>query len=187
MKFFYYANILGYSLFSIIVFAREYPLGKPIIKEGMEIQGVYLQPITMDIQKGQHHAISPHLPADKADIHLEADIHAVEENINGFAEGDWIPYLTIEYSITKLDMKLQTQSGTFMPMVASDGPHYGENIKLNGYGKYRVTYKIYPPSYNKQVSFGRHIDKETGVSQWFKSFKISWDFYYSGVGRKDSY
>lgn len=29
-----------------------------------------------------------HLPADKADIHLEADIHAVtEDQSNGFAEG----------------------------------------------------------------------------------------------------
>ncbi|HGJ5868570.1 MULTISPECIES: iron transporter [Arsenophonus] len=185
MKPVYYTVILGFLLFSIKIFSQEYPLGKPIIKEGMEIQGVYLQPITMDTPK-VNHAMS-HLSADKADIHLEADIHAVEENPNGFAEGDWIPYLSIEYTITKLGVKQQSQSGIFMPMVASDGPHYGENIKLYGPGKYRVTYRIYSPSYNKQVTFGRHIDKETGVAPWFKPFEVSWDFQYAGIGRKGSY
>ncbi len=27
-----------------------------------------------------------------------------------------------------------------MPMVASDGPHYGANIKMMGVGNYKVTY-----------------------------------------------
>ncbi|HEM7132921.1 MULTISPECIES: iron transporter [Providencia] len=185
MKLVYKAAVSGLALFSISALAQEYPLGHPVIKNGMEIQGVYLQPITMDTEEG-HHAMS-HLAADKADVHLEADIHAVEDNPNGFAEGDWIPYLTIEYSVTKLGDKPQTQTGTFMPMVASDGPHYGENIKLDGNGKYRVTYKIYPPSHNKDVAFGRHIDKETGVAPWFQPFEVSWDFDYAGVGRKGSY
>lgn len=139
MKLAYQAAVSGLALFSITAFAQEYPLGQPIIKDGMEIQGVYLQPITMDTEEG-HQGMS-HLAADKADIHLEADIHAVEDNPNGFAEGDWIPYLTIEYTVKKLGDKPQTQTGTFMPMVASDGPHYGQNIKLDGNGKYQVTYK----------------------------------------------
>ncbi len=62
--------------------------------------------------------------------------------------------------MTKLGDKPQTQTGTFMPMVASDGPHYGENIKLDGNGKYRVTYKIYPPSHNKEVAFGAILIKK---------------------------
>ncbi|GAA5259341.1 iron transporter [Proteus sp. MB838] len=173
------------SLIPTSVFALEYPVGQPIIKNGMEIQGVYLQPITMDTEEG-HHAMK-HLPADKADIHLEADIHAVEDNPNGFAEGDWIPYLTVEYTVTKLDAPEKKQQGTFMAMVASDDPHYGENLKLDGNGQYNVTYKIYPPSYNKDVVFGRHIDKETGVAAWFEPFEVSWDFNYSGTGRKGSY
>lgn len=86
MKLAYQAAVSGLALFSVAAFAQEYPLGQPVIKNGMEIQGVYLQPITMDTEEGQH-AMS-HLPADKADIHLEADIHAVEDNPNGFAEGD---------------------------------------------------------------------------------------------------
>nr|WP_314263360.1 iron transporter [uncultured Moellerella sp.] len=185
MKPAYHIVFSSLVLFSATAFSQEYPLGLPVIQDGMEIQGVYLQPITMDTEEG-HHAMA-HLAADKADIHLEADIHAVEDNLNGFAEGDWIPYLTIEYTVTKLGDKPKTQSGKFMPMVASDGPHYGENIKLDGVGKYRVTYKIYPPSYNKDAAFGRHIDKETGVAPWFKPFETTWDFDYAGIGRKGSY
>ncbi|KJG10899.1 membrane protein [Photobacterium kishitanii] len=171
-------------LFSATAISQEYPLGQPTIKDGMEIQGVYLQPITMDMGKDK---TMTQLPANKADIHLEADIHAVEENPNGFAEGDWIPYLTIKYSVTKLGDKKEAQSGMFMPMVASDGPHYGKNIKLDGNGKYKVVFTIYPPSYNKNAPFFRHIDKETGVAPWFKPFDVSWEFNYAGVGRKGSY
>ncbi|MBA5724356.1 iron transporter [Candidatus Liberibacter sp.] len=186
MKNIYYNIILSFMLFSSEAFSQEYPLGKPIITEGMEIQGVYLQAISMDTED-ENHSMS-HLAVDKSDIHLEADIRAVQDNPNGFAEGDWIPYLTIGYSITKFGEDSRTQSGMFMPMVASDGPHYGENVKLDGgYGKYHVIYKIYPPSYNKQVAFARHIDKETGVSTWFKPFEVSWDFDYAGIGRKGSY
>lgn len=48
MKFAYQAAVSGLALFSLSAFAQEYPLGHPVIKNGMEIQGVYLQPITMD-------------------------------------------------------------------------------------------------------------------------------------------
>lgn len=164
--------------------AQEYPLGQPTIKDGMEIQGVYLQPITMDMDGMTH---MHNLSAKESDVHLEADIHAVEENPNGFAEGAWIPYLTIKYSVDKLGDNKAAQTGEFMPMVASDGPHYGKNIKLDGNGKYKVTFTIYPPSYNKNVGFGRHIDKETGVAPWFKPFDVTWEFNYAGVGRKGSY
>ena len=176
------AALLG--VVSTSAMALEYPLGQPVIKNGMEIQGVYLQPITMAVE-GKHEM--HHLAADKSDIHLEADIHAVEENPNGFAEGDWIPYLKVDYKVTKLDDPKKAQSGTFMAMVASDGPHYGENLKLDGYGKYRVEYRISPPSMNDSVAFGRHIDKETGVAPWFEPFDVSWDFEYAGTGRKASY
>lgn len=41
-----------------------------------------------------------------------------------------------------------------MPMVASDGPHYGANIKMMGVGNYKVTY-IEPPS---KAGMHRHTD-----------------------------
>lgn len=171
------------ALFATSSWAKEYPVGQPILKHGMEIAGVYLQPVTMD--HGKNHA--KHLPAVEADIHLEADIHATENNPNGFAEGDWMPYLTVKYQLQKLDGKSPVQEGVFMPMVANDGPHYGENIKMAGPGKYRVTYTILPPSANEQVDFGRHIDKETGVAEWWEPITVSWDFVYAGIGKKGGY
>lgn len=186
MKSIYTISLIGALILSSIAAAQEYPVGQPIIKNGLEILGVYLQPITMDTEEGAHKAM--HLPAKESDVHLEADIHAVENNPNGFAEGDWIPYLTVDYKIQRIDTKnSKEQSGTFMAMVANDGPHYGENLKLDGVGKYKVTYKIYPPSHNKDVVFGRHIDKETGVAPWFEPFEVSWEFDYAGTGRKGSY
>jgi uncharacterized protein involved in high-affinity Fe2+ transport len=54
-------------------------------------------------------------------------------------------YLTIAYTLVNSDTG-EKQEGTFMPMVASDGPHYGANIKMMGVGNYKVTYHIEPPS-----------------------------------------
>jgi uncharacterized protein involved in high-affinity Fe2+ transport len=101
--------------------AVEYPIGSPKLLNGMEIAAVYLQPIEMEPE----HIMRP---AADSDIHLEADIHATSDNTNGFAEGDWIPNLRIDYTLVKLDDGKRT-AGTFMPMVASDGPHYGDNVK----------------------------------------------------------
>ena len=41
--------------------------------------------------------------AAKSDIHLEADIHAVKGNKNGFGDGEWMPYLTINYTLVNAD------------------------------------------------------------------------------------
>lgn len=135
--------------------ALEYPVGEPQLVNGMEIAAVYLQPIEME----PAHIMKP---AADSDIHLEADIHATQENVNGFAEGDWIPNLTIEYTLTKLDDNQQT-GGVFMPMVASDGPHYGDNVKLMGPGKYRLVFKFASEASGATAHFGRHVDKETGT------------------------
>lgn len=43
-----------------------------------------------------------------------------------------------------------------MPMAASDRPHYAANIKLDGPGKYSLSYYITPPPYQ---GLYRHIDK----------------------------
>jgi uncharacterized protein involved in high-affinity Fe2+ transport len=157
------------------LYAGEHPIGDPVEKNGMEIAAVYLQPVMME----------PMLPGmmQPTDIHLEADIHAVKGNQNGFAAGEWIPYLGITYLITKAGSDWSTQ-GAFMPMVASDGPHYGENIQLDGPGKYRVRYHIVPPPFN---GFCRHTDKETGVGEWWAPFDLEWDFIYAGAGKKGGY
>lgn len=159
--------------------ALEYPVGEPQLVNGMEIAAVYLQPIEME----PAHIMKP---AADSDIHLEADIHATQDNINGFAEGDWIPNLTIEYTLTKLDNDEQT-GGVLMPMVASDGPHYGDNVKLMGPGKYRLAYKIASGASGATAHFGRHVDKETGVGAWPGPFMVEYEFIFAGTGKKGGY
>ncbi|TAL55555.1 iron transporter [Pandoraea sp.] len=159
--------------------AAEYPIGKPQIAGGMEVAAVYLQPVTMDPPGMMR-------KAEDSDIHLEADIHAVKNNPNGFAEGDWMPYLVVKYELTKQGSK-QVLKGDLMPMVASDGPHYGDNVKLMGPGKYNLKLTVLPPSANERAHFGRHVDKETGVGPWFKPFTTSYDFVFAGVGKKGGY
>lgn len=158
-------------------FAKEYPIGKPQECGGMEIAAVYLQPIEME-------PAGMMKPAKDSDVHLEADIKALEDNKNGFQEGSWVPYLSISYVLTKEGSKDKVE-GAFHPMVANDGPHYGDNVKLLGPGKYNLKLTILPPS--KESMFGRHTDKETGVAPWFTQCQASYDFVYAGIGKKGGY
>ena len=159
-------------------YAKEIPIGKPKIEAGMNIAAVYLQPIEMEPEGMMR-------PAKDSDVHMEADIKAAKGNTNGFAEGDWIPYLVVKYELTREGG--ETQKGDFMPMVANDGPHYGDNVKLSGPGKYKLKLLIQPPSANAHAHFGRHVDKETGVGEWFKPVTVEFEFPYAGTGKKGAY
>lgn len=158
-----------------IASALEYPIGEPKLEGGMEVAAVYLQPIEME-PPGMMRA------AADSDIHLEADIRATSGNPNGFAEGDWMPYLVIRYELTRLDGG-EVLKGEMMPMVAGDGPHYGDNVKLPGMGKYKLVLDVAPPG----AMFGRHVDKETGVGPWFRPFKAEYEFTFAGTGKKGTY
>ncbi|MCY1372359.1 Fe2+ transport protein [compost metagenome] len=72
-------------------------------------------------------------------------------------------------------------------MVASDGPHYGDNVKLDGPGQYRLTYRVAPPGRHPDHAFGRHTDKETGVASWFEPCELGYSFTYAGIGKKGGY
>jgi len=159
--------------------ALEYPIGEPQIKNGMEIAAVYLQPIDM-APAGMMN------PAAESDVHIEADIHAVADNANGFPEGSWVPNMCITYEITKAGSDKKV-SGDAMAMVASDGPHYGDNVKLMGPGKYTLKFNIQPPGCGAHAHFGRHIDRETGVAEWWKPFTVEYSFTFVGVGKKGGY
>ncbi|ANN77069.1 iron transporter [Bordetella flabilis] len=159
--------------------AAEYPIGKPVEKGGMEIGAVYLQPIEMDPPGVMR-------PAKDSDIHLEADIHATADNPTGFPEGEWMPYLVVKFELQK-EGSQNVQKGMLMPMVANDGPHYGDNVKLEGPGKYKLKYTIMPPTADQHSHFGRHIDKETGVGPWFQPFELNYEFVYAGTGKKGGY
>lgn len=160
-------------LLSTTALAGERPIGEGVEKNGMEIAAVYLQAVMME----------PHSPAfDNTDIHIEADIKGIKGNNNGFGEGEWIPYLDVKYVLTKPGSSFKKE-GTLYPMVASDGPHYGDNVKMDGAGKYHVAYTIKPAAHN----FLRHTDKETGVGKWWEPFTVEWDFAYTGTGAKSGY
>lgn len=159
--------------------AAETPIGKPHIAGGMEVAAVYLQPIEME-PAGMMRA------AKTSDIHLEADIRAMKDNVNGYGEGDWVPSLLVTYRLLKKG-ETKAVEGTLMPMVASDGPHYGDNVKLMGPGKYKLTLTVQPPGTPPGAHFGRHVDKETGVGAWFKPFDAEYEFTYAGTGKKGGY
>ena len=158
-------------------FALEYPIGKPQIRAGMEVTAVYLQPVSME-PPGMMRSVGD------SDIHLEADIKARSGNPNGFPDDAFIPYLDLHYEIAK-DGSAEPIRGELMPMVANDGPHYGDNVKLQGAGKYHLRITVTAPSSGSH--FGRHTDKETGVGPWFKPFTLDYDFAFTGLGKKGGY
>lgn len=170
---------LSAALASFDAAALEYPIGAPARVAGMEVAAVYLQPVDMEPQGAMRKA------AD-SDIHLEADVHALAGNPNGFPEGAWMPYLVIRFELTKQGSN-ERVTGELMPMTASDGPHYGDNVKLKGPGRYRLRFFISPPGSNPQVHFGRHIDRATGVGPWFKPLEVEYAFTFAGVGKKGGY
>ena len=179
MRISFFAGAIAAACLSTAAFAAEYPIGKPLLKGGMEIGAVYLQPIKMDPEGMMR-------KAEESDIHLEADIHALKKNPNGFSEGEWVPALLVKYEIVKVGSN-QKVSGDMMAMVASDGPHYGDNVKLFGPGKYKLKFTILPPSQNPMAHFGRHVDKETGVGPWFDTIVNDYEFTYAGTGKKGGY
>ena len=77
------------------------------------------------------------LKAADASFHLEADIHANQKGTElGYGKGDFVPDLTVNYTIIDKSTGKEVEggtatSGTFMQMNASDGPHYGANVKLH--------------------------------------------------------
>lgn len=173
------AVLTSLALVASVTQAAETPIGKHQIVSGMEIGAVYLQPVKME-PEGMMKRV------EESDIHLEADIHATKKNNNGFAEGDWVPNLVIQFEVTKVGSAFKV-AGDLMPMVASDGPHYGDNVKLDGPGKYKLKFTVQPPSANTHAHFGRHVDKETGVAPWFKAFDLNYDFTFAGTGKKGGY
>lgn len=147
--------------------AREYFVGGPVHRNDMEIVANYLVGIEM----------APMLPGMAMGpdvIHLEADVHATADNVYGYPDGAWIGYLTIAYTIEKPGTDWRAQ-GTLRPMEAKDGPHYADNVRMDGPGKYTVTYRFTAP---EAAGFLRHVDRETGVPAWWAPFSQAFTFTY---------
>ncbi|GHV79381.1 hypothetical protein AGMMS49944_11720 [Spirochaetia bacterium] len=148
---------------------EEFPLGDDHELGPLNVAGVYFQPVDMlPANMG--------LSAAQSDVHLEADISALENNL-GYGVGDFVPNLTVRYEISQANG--WKAEGTFMPMNASDGPHYGANVKLNGIGDYRVRFLITNPEAQGYVL---HVDKTTGVPGrfWTAPLIAEWDVTYPG-------
>lgn len=147
--------------------AREYFVGGPVHKNDMEIVANYLVGIEMaPMMKDMMHGAGV--------IHLEADVHATADNVYGYPDGAWIGYLTINYTLSKQGSDWKA-SGALVPMTAKDGPHYANNVKMDGPGTYTVTYQFTPPEAN---GFYRHTDQETGVPAWWAPFSETFTFSY---------
>jgi periplasmic iron binding protein len=147
---------------------REYPIGDEVIQNHMRIAAVWLPPIEMEGMAG---------PTSSDVIHLEADIHAIEGNRNGFAKDEFVPYLKIRFAILPADGGEPVHRGDLMPMVARDGVHYGASVAMPKPGSYRLVYDIEPPSAG---GLGRHSDPITGVDPWWKPFQVEFDWDYPG-------
>ena len=70
----------------------------------------------------------------------------------------------------------QLVDGSFMPMSASDGAHYGANINIPEGKGYSLTLQIISPAENGYVL---HTDKETGVdgnfeTDWTEPLEVTW-------------
>jgi uncharacterized protein involved in high-affinity Fe2+ transport len=146
---------------------EEFPIGDDRELGPINVAGVYFQPVDM-LPAGNS------LPASQSDMHIEADISAAEGNDLGYGVGDFVPNLTVRYEITKSDGSWKTE-GNFMPMSASDGPHYGTNLKLDGAGTYKVRFIILNP---EAQGYLLHVDNDTGVPGrfWTEPLVAEWDF-----------
>ncbi|MGN0916346.1 MAG: iron transporter [Succinivibrio sp.] len=149
---------------------EEFPIGDDQRVGPLNVAGVYFQPVDME-------PAGMSLSAADSDIHIEADISAAENDL-GYGVGDFVPYLRVDYSITSADSKKVAAEGTFMAMNASDGPHYGANIKLPEAGTYTVRFVIHSP---EEQGYLLHVDKTTGVKGhfWKEPLVVEWkDFKY---------
>ena len=168
------AAAVSFCLTPCISSAKEFYVGEPVVKNDMQLVPHYLEGIKMSrMPKGM--SMNP-----KA-VHLEIDVHATKDDKHGFHEDEWMPYLKIHYSLEKVGGRYKTK-GDLFAMTAGDGPHYASNVMLAGDGDYKVTFTFEPPSSN---GFIRHVDKETGVPEWWKPFSVDWTFHYPSKPSQD--
>lgn len=163
----------------------ETPIGEEKVVGPYQVAAVYFQAVDM-IPEGKQPS------AAESDMHLEADIHLLPEAAvkYGFGEGQdiWPAYLTVNYKVLSEDGKTEITSGTFMPMNADDGAHYGINVKkgLIPVGKYKLQLEIKAPT-----DYLLHVDSETGVpaardngkeaaEEFFKTQNVEFDWIYTG-------
>lgn len=161
---------------------EEIPIGETQVGP-YNVAAVYFQAVDM-YPSGKNPS------REDSDMHLEADIHLKPEAAiaYGFGNGEdiWPAYLTVKYEVNKIDGKT-VMSGSFMPMNADDGSHYGANIaKGLPVGSYKLKFIIEPPT-----DYLLHTDPETGVpakenaKDFFQTYTVEFDWNYTGEQLSD--
>ena len=145
--------------------SREHPIGLDQTRNHLRIAALWHSAIPL---------VGGKRPGP-GEIHLLAKIEATEGNPNGFARGDWIPYLTIRYTLEPKAGGPRTQ-GVLRPLVAAAGPSYGVNLPAPAPADYRLTFQIAPP---KPEALDRFVDPTDGVAPWWSPFDIefNWAFH----------
>ena len=144
---------------------EEFPIGDDQEVGPLIISGVYFQPVDMEPAGNS-------LSKADSDCHIEADITASQEGTTlGYGKGDFVPWLQVKAIIQKKGSDKEPTEVAFMPMNASDGPHYGANFKFpEGVSAPGNDYLL-------------HVDKETGVTGrfWTEPLVAEWpDFEWNG-------
>ena len=153
---------------------EEFPIGDDQEVGPLIISGVYFQPVDMEPAGNS-------LSKADSDCHIEADITASQEGATlGYGKGDFVPWLQVKAIIQKTGSDKEPTEVAFMPMNASDGPHYGANFKFpEGVGVYDVKFVVSAPGNDYLL----HVDKETGVTGrfWTEPLVAEWpDFEWNG-------
>ena len=153
---------------------EEFPIGDDQEVGPLIISGVYFQPVDMEPAGNS-------LSKADSDCHIEADITASQEGATlGYGKGDFVPWLQVQALIQKKGSDKEPTEVAFMPMNASDGPHYGANFKFpEGVGVYDVKFVVSAPGNDYLL----HVDKETGVTGrfWTEPLVAEWpDFEWNG-------
>ncbi len=156
----------------------EIPIGEEVQLGPYNVAAVYFQPVDM-YPPGKNPS------KEESDMHLEADIHLQPSYavLYGFGSGEniWPAYLTVKYEVRDIKSGKVVKEGSFMPMNADDGPHYGANIKKGmTVGRYKLKLIIEPPT-----DYLLHTDPETGVpakegaKDYFKTYTTEFDWNYT--------
>lgn len=113
-------------------------------------------------------------PASDSDMHFEIDVKTTEAaSAIGFEADQFLPYLKINPKLTEKNTGEVVDLGTLMPMIAVDGPHYGNNIKLKP-GLYMVELTIQSPADDFMLHTGNDTSAVSGRF-WTEPLKVTFD------------
>lgn len=149
---------------------NELPVGDsgPQTNDALTVDAVYFQAVDLE------HGPMAMPPASQSDMHFEVDVATNEKATEwGYEADQFMPYLDVTAVATNKATGEEVDLGTMMPMIAADGPHYGNNISLAP-GNYDVTVTIGSPA----DQFMLHTGKDSSGVQgrfWTEPLKFQFE------------